>query len=201
MTNRICIPQTFRNHPAQWELQRLLQALFKAPDPRQITRQVADFLRHHPLPADDFPLIPGTYTRSILLRAENRFEGMAARWSSGSVSAIHGHPSFTLYYVVSGHLACDNYTRRGSHFLTRRQKPVKEEDTAGLHQQFGKTVLETKCVSCHSRERIVKADKDREQWEKTIRRMIKHSKDPAYLSDEEKDALLEHLLMEESKPL
>ncbi|MCA1786271.1 MAG: hypothetical protein LC657_09855, partial [Desulfobacteraceae bacterium] len=112
--NRICIPQTFRNHPAQWELQRLLQALFKAPDPRQITRQVADFLRHHPLPADDFPLIPGTYTRSILLRAENRFEGMAARWSSKSVSAIHGHPSFTLYYVVSGHLACDNYTRRGS---------------------------------------------------------------------------------------
>lgn len=114
MTNRICKPQTFRNHPAQWELQRLLQQFFKAPDPQQITRQVKDFLRHHPLPADDFPLIPGTYTRSILLREKNRFEGMAARWSRGSVSAIHGHPSFTLYYVVSGHLACDNYTRRGS---------------------------------------------------------------------------------------
>ncbi|HKK00146.1 MAG TPA: hypothetical protein VJ959_14595 [Desulfotignum sp.] len=84
--------------------------------------------------------------------------------------------------------------KQAIHFLTRRQKPVKEEDTAGLHQQFGKTVLETKCVSCHSRERIVRADKGREQWEKTIRRMIKHSKDPAYLTDDEKDALLEHLM-------
>ena len=114
MQDRICTPKTFRNHPAQWELQRLLQQLFKTPDPRQITREVVDFLQHHPLPADDLPFIRGTYTRSILLRAKNRFEGMAARWSSKSVSVIHGHPSFTLYYVVSGHLACDNYTRRGS---------------------------------------------------------------------------------------
>ncbi|MFU8770141.1 MAG: hypothetical protein ACNA7H_10425 [Desulfotignum sp.] len=85
--------------------------------------------------------------------------------------------------------------KQAIHFLTWRQKPVKEGDTAGLNQQFGKTVLETKCVSCHTRERIVKADKDREQWEKTIRRMVKHSKDPAYISDKEKDGLLEYLIM------
>lgn len=114
MTHRICKPETFRNHPDQWTLQRLLQQLFKVPDTGRITRQVTDFLRYHPLPADDFPLISGTYTRTILLREENRFEAMAARWSKGSVSAIHGHPSFTLYYVVSGHLACDNFTRSGS---------------------------------------------------------------------------------------
>lgn len=86
--------------------------------------------------------------------------------------------------------------KQAIHFLTQRRKPLKGGDTAGLNQLFGKTVLETKCVSCHTRERIVKADKDREKWEKTILRMIKHSKDPAYLTDDEKDALLEHLIME-----
>lgn len=75
-------------------------------------------------------------------------------------------------------------------------KPVKDGDTAGLNQLFGKTVLETKCISCYTQERIVKADKDLEQWKKNIQRMTKHSKDSAYLTDKEKEALLEHPVRE-----
>ena len=36
---------------------------------------------------------------------------MAARWSKGARSSIHGHPLFTFYYVIDGKLKIDNYRR------------------------------------------------------------------------------------------
>ncbi len=114
MKKEISKPITFLNHPGQWQLRSLLEQLFISPDPDRITAQVVDFLHSHPLPADDFPLISGTYTRTILLRNNNGFEAMAAHWSPGTVSSIHGHPFFTLYYVVTGQLAYDNFRKNNA---------------------------------------------------------------------------------------
>ena len=36
---------------------------------------------------------------------------MAARWSKGALSPIHGHPFFTLYFVAAGKLSIDNFKK------------------------------------------------------------------------------------------
>ena len=116
------------NHPNQWKLKALLQELFAEPDPDHITKEIVSFLQQYPIPIDDFPSLNGTYTRTILFRSDNGYEAMAARWSSGTISPIHGHPYFTLYYVVDGKLSIDNYKKQGeqaglttSEFLSKTQ--------------------------------------------------------------------------------
>jgi len=104
-------PITFQNNSAQIQLRRLLFELFTDPDPKMIVRTISDFLRQYPLPLDDFPRFEGTYSRTIVHRSSNGFEAMAARWSKGAISSIHGHPSFIFYYVVNGYLEIDNYRR------------------------------------------------------------------------------------------
>ena len=111
MNRTICRPKTFINHPNQWKLKALLQELFVEPDTDHITKEVVRFLQKYPIPIDDFPLLDGTYTRTILFRSDNGYEAMAARWSRGAISPIHGHPYFTLYFVADGKLAIDNYKK------------------------------------------------------------------------------------------
>jgi hypothetical protein len=113
MDKKICTPKTFISHPSQRELRTLLQDLFVDPDPEHITEEIVNFLQKNPIPVDDFPLYQGTYTRTILFRNDNGFEAMAARWSKGALSSIHGHPSFTLYFVVKGQLELENYKKNG----------------------------------------------------------------------------------------
>jgi hypothetical protein len=104
-------PITYLSHPHQGRLRRLLVELFVHPDPRNIAAAVAAFLRQYPLPLDDFPRIGGTYSRTIVHRDENGFEAIAARWSKGDITSIHGHPPFIFYFVIDGRLKIDNYRR------------------------------------------------------------------------------------------
>ena len=60
---------------------------------------------------DDFPLLEGTYSRTILFRSDNGYEAMAARWSPGTTSSIHGHPQFALIIVAQGRLGVDYYKK------------------------------------------------------------------------------------------
>lgn len=113
MEENVCVPKTFMNHPHQWKLKTLLQLLFADPDPDHITKKIVPFLAKHPIPINDLPLIKGTYSRTILFRSNNGFEAMAARWSPGTLSPIHGHPWFIFDFVVSGKLSIDNYKRCG----------------------------------------------------------------------------------------
>jgi len=99
------------SHLNQWKLRNILQELFVDPDSDLITKKVTAFLLKHPIPMTDFPLIKGTYSRTIFFRSDNGFEAMAARWSRGTTSPIHGHPYYTLYYVVNGRLGIDNYKK------------------------------------------------------------------------------------------
>jgi hypothetical protein len=111
MKNFIGFPITYLSHPHQGELKRLLLELFVHPDPQHISGATAAFLRQYPLPLDDFPRIEGTYSRTVIHRNDNGFEAMAARWSKGAITSIHGHPPFIFYFVIDGSLNIDSYRR------------------------------------------------------------------------------------------
>jgi hypothetical protein len=128
MTKKKHAPKTYLNHPNQWKLKALLEELFIDPDPDHITEELTGFLKKYPIPIDDFPMLEGTYSRTILLRSDNGYEAMAARWSPGTVSSIHGHPEFALIIVTKGRLVVDCYKKHndrlektGSEFLTESQ--------------------------------------------------------------------------------
>lgn len=102
---------TLMNHPHHLKLKDFLQELFVEPEPAQFGKEIARFIVKNPLVISEFPLLKGTYTRTILYRNKNDFEVMVARWSNGAVSSIHGHPSFTSYCVSEGRLKIDNFKR------------------------------------------------------------------------------------------
>lgn len=109
MKNHNGFPLTYQNHPCQGKFRKFLLELFFSPDPELVPEITASFLRQFPLPLDDFPRQEKAYTRTIVHRASNGFEAMAARWSKGAQSSVHGHPFFTFYYVIEGKLKIDNY--------------------------------------------------------------------------------------------
>jgi hypothetical protein len=96
MGKKVIWSQTFSDHPHLIELKALLQEQFVDLDLVQIEKEIVSFIVNNSLSIGDFPLLNGTYTRTILYRHEGGFEAMAARWSRGAVSSIHGHPSYTF---------------------------------------------------------------------------------------------------------
>lgn len=108
------VPATYMNHPNQWKLKAVLEELFINPDPDHITEELRVFLKMYPIPMEDFPLLEGTYSRTILFRSENGYEAMAARWSPGAVSSIHGHPRFALILVTQGRLGVEYFKKHNA---------------------------------------------------------------------------------------
>ena len=104
-------PKTFLAHPNQPKLQNFFQKLFHDPYALDIEKEAADFFARHPVPIDDFPIVENAYSRTILYRAENRFEALGARWSKGFTSVVHGHPSIVFDYIVEGELFVQNYEK------------------------------------------------------------------------------------------
>jgi cytochrome c5 len=84
--------------------------------------------------------------------------------------------------------------KQSIYFLINRQNSLKGDDENKLNIAFGKTIMETKCSSCHALDRIVQAGKDEVKWDKTVSRMIKYSKNPEYLTKKEKEELIEYLI-------
>lgn len=106
-------PQTYLGHPNQERIRMFLRKLFAAPDLASIDTEAADFFARHSVPLLDFPPAP-LYSRTILYRAENGFEALAARWSKDTITAIHGHPMFAFYYLLEGELSVENFEKEGS---------------------------------------------------------------------------------------
>lgn len=100
---------TYQQQPFRLELRDLLHELFGDPQPNKLLDVLTHYFITHPLPITDFPLLEGTYSRTILHRHDNGYEAMAARWSKGAVSSVHGHPPFVFYCVIEGKLKIDNY--------------------------------------------------------------------------------------------
>ena len=118
-------PQTYLGHPNQERIRLFLRKLFAAPDLTLIESEAAAFLAKTSVPTLDFPSAPH-YSRTILYRAENGFEAMAARWSKDTITAIHGHPMFAFYYLLEGELSVENFEKEGSGIrktTTKRYSP------------------------------------------------------------------------------
>jgi hypothetical protein len=100
-----------KKSPYQKEFKILLKHLFAHPEPDRIKEKIITFLKKTPLPMDDFPLPDGTYSRTILYKAPNGYEAMAARWSPGAVSSVHGHPQYALIIGTRGRLKIENFKK------------------------------------------------------------------------------------------
>jgi quercetin dioxygenase-like cupin family protein len=119
-------PQTYLGHPNQERIRLFLRELFMAPDPAIIEIEAPALIAENQVPMHDFPPFAPLYSRTILYRAENRYEAMAARWSKGAVSPIHGHPMFAFYYLLEGELSVENFEKDGAGVRktgTRRYNP------------------------------------------------------------------------------
>jgi len=126
MNQKHSVPKTYLNHPNQWKLKAMLEELFIDPDPDHITEELIGFLKKYPIPMDDFPLIEGTYSRTILCRNGNGYEAMAARWSPGTLSSIHGHPHFAFIIVIRGRLGIDYYKKHDGRIERTRSESLSE---------------------------------------------------------------------------
>jgi len=128
MNNSTGSPITYLSHPHQGKLRKLFLELFLHPAPYNIAATAAAFLQQYPLPLDDFPRIEGTYSRTIMHKDENGFEAMAARWSKGTTTAIHGHPPFIFYFVIAGSLKIDNYRRGATGLVLDSSECMEKND-------------------------------------------------------------------------
>lgn len=137
MSVRICFPKTFLGHPHLWKLQTLLQSTLAGADHNHIIVKVTYFLCKQPLPIDKFPLIHGTYARTILHRSDNGLEAMAAQWSKATVLSVHGHPSFAFYFVAQGCLEIDNYIRCGDQVTKTTTEILTAEEYISLTGEIG----------------------------------------------------------------
>lgn len=59
--------------------------------------------------ANEFPLIVKSYSRNLLFRDSSGFEVVAIRWDAGAITPIHGHPGFSLIYLIEGELNEKSY--------------------------------------------------------------------------------------------
>ncbi len=94
---------------SQMQLVNRLTAVKK--DPEELLAVLFDFFTTNTLRLQDFELSKGRYSRTILYREQSGFEIMIARWDKRTQSPIHGHPAFSLFYVVKGKLKETLYTR------------------------------------------------------------------------------------------
>lgn len=83
--------------------------------------------------------------------------------------------------------------KQSIHFLVERQKSLKGDDENQLNLAIGKDIMGAKCSACHTLDRIVQADKDKDGWENTVSRMIEYSGDPEYLTAKGKVELIQYL--------
>ena len=89
--------------------------------------------------------------------------------------------------------------KQSIHFLINRQKSLKGEDESKLNEAIGKTIMETKCTSCHALDRIIQARKVKDNWESTVNRMIDYSGDSEFLTKKEQKELIEYLIISKER--
>lgn len=86
-------------------LDRLLRQLAAVKyDTEKMLEAIGDVMEKHAMPKGAFRFKKNAYSRSILLREDCGFEIMVARWDRDAVTPIHGHPGYSLLYVVEGTL-------------------------------------------------------------------------------------------------
>ena len=74
------------------------------------------------------PLKENSYSRNILYRESSGFEVIAARWSKGAITPIHGHPGFSLLYLIEGQLSEDAFVKDNGEIMEIGQKTFSPGD-------------------------------------------------------------------------
>lgn len=54
-------------------------------------------------------------------------------------------------------------------------------------------LIEKKCTVCHSTDRVYGADKTYDEWERTIKKMVRYSSQMGFLNQKEKGAIIRFL--------
>jgi hypothetical protein len=73
--------------------------------------------------------------------------------------------------------------------VTAKATPEAQESQAEPDLD-GQTLVQSKCVKCHTLQWLSEKEKTRDEWEKTLKLMVFMG---AYLSDTEKEAVLDYL--------
>lgn len=78
-------------------------------------------------------------------------------------------------------------------FLTVPVALVTAEETVKSGDTAVKALIKKKCTVCHSVDRIYGADKTHEEWEQTVKKMIRYSDQMNYLNQKEKKTIIDFL--------
>jgi cytochrome c5 len=149
-------------------------------------------LKYVSLAESDTQILDKTLGRQVVNQKCNKCHSLervyrAVKSEEGWTSTINKMASLDAPNISSFDI------KQAIHFLANRQAGQTVTDKIQLNNAVGRTIMETKCTACHALERIIQAEKDKEKWGKTVKRMIKHSGDPEYLTNKEKTELIEFL--------
>ena len=96
-------------------------------DISKMVPSILDLVSSYPFSIKSFPLIEKGYSRTILHREPNGFEVMVARWSRHAKTPIHGHPGFSVLYLIEGELSEQSFIKEKSSLKNKRSTLSSQE--------------------------------------------------------------------------
>ncbi|BHH84573.1 cupin domain-containing protein [Desulforhopalus sp. 52FAK] len=104
------VPATYIQSAESSELGSFFSSLFREEKREHYCREVLNYTKKLDLSLLDFPKATRSYSRNIIARDEAGFEGMIIRWDRGIAGAVHGHPDYAFYHLVSGRIGVEHFT-------------------------------------------------------------------------------------------
>jgi len=86
-------------------------------------------------------------------------------------------------------------------FLIWQQKKRQLESAVNLKTEIGKTLVTSKCAVCHNLDRVLGAEKNKQEWAATVTRMIETMDDPGFLSEQEQFDIISFLSERKNKKI
>ncbi len=81
------------------------------------------------------------------------------------------------------------------HFLVKQQEErIKKDTNKSLQAKLGETLIRQKCSQCHDLEKIYSVVKTKGEWIVTIDEMVEIVNRPGYLTDTEKQQIVDYLV-------
>lgn len=94
------------------------------------------------------------------------------------------------WVIMATLVACNSGSSPSPHAPSPTQVPPPPQAPSSTPALEGVTLLETRCSTCHSADRVKQAKETREQWGQTVSRMISKG---AKLTEAEKAVLVDYL--------
>ena len=104
---------------------------------------ISDMVDSKQVSVEQFPLAENTYSRTILYREPCGFEVMMARWSKLAKTPVHGHPGFSLIYVIEGKLWEDTFVKNKEVIVPAGNQQFSRKDYAfdgGVEGRFDNSI-------------------------------------------------------------